>query len=61
MKNIGTADKVIRIIIGLALLSLLLIVPGNAKYWGLIGLIPLLTAFSGFCPLYTLFGFRTFK
>lgn len=59
--NVGTVDRVIRIVIGLVLLSLLVFIEGNWKYVGLIGLIPLLTAFIKFCPLYTLFGINTCK
>lgn len=57
--NVGTTDRVIRIILGLAILSLFFFLEGNMKYLGLIGLIPLLTAFIKFCPLYTLFGINT--
>lgn len=57
--NVGTADRVIRIVIGLILLSLLFILDGSIKYIGLIGIVPLLTAFIKFCPLYTLFKINT--
>ncbi len=57
--NVGSADKAIRIVIGLALLSLLFLLDGKARWFGLIGLVPLLTAFTGFCPLYTLLGVNT--
>lgn len=55
-KNIGNADRIIRIIIGLLILSLFIFLEGNAKYFGLIGLIPLVTAFVRFCPLYKIVG-----
>lgn len=57
--NIGTADRTIRIIIGIALLSLLFLLDGNARYFGLIGVLPLFTAFTRFCLLYRLFGIST--
>lgn len=57
--NVGRVDRLIRIIIGLAVLSLLWLVEGNLKWLGLIGLIPLFTAAVKWCPLYTLFGIRT--
>ncbi|HEX9008869.1 MAG TPA: DUF2892 domain-containing protein [Holophagaceae bacterium] len=57
--NVGSADKAIRIVIGLALLSLLFLLDGKARWFGLLGLVPLLTAFTGFCPLYTLLGVST--
>lgn len=59
MKNVGSADKIIRYIIGVALLSLLFIIPGNLKFVGLIGLVPILTAAFSFCPLYAMFGIKT--
>lgn len=59
--NVGTVDQVIRFIIGLALLSLMLVIESNWKYIGLIGIVPIFTAFIKFCPLYTLFGVNTCK
>lgn len=59
--NIGYTDKIIRYIIGIILLSMLLFISGNAKYWGLLGLVPIITAAIGFCPLYTIFGINTAK
>ena len=57
VKNEGSTDRIIRVIIGLALLSLTVIGPQSP--WGLIGLIPLITGLVGFCPLYKLFGLNT--
>lgn len=57
--NVGTADRVVRIILGLVLLSL--IFWGPKTLWGLLGLIPLVTAIISWCPLYTLVGVRTDK
>lgn len=59
--NVGTADRMIRIILGLALLSLLFILDGGIKYIGLIGIVLLLTAFIKFCPLYAIFRIKTNK
>lgn len=56
-KNIGKVDKTIRIILGLGLLSLTFL--GPKSMFGLIGLIPLATAFFNTCPLYTIFGMNT--
>ena len=58
-KNIGSADKWIRIIVGLFLISLDFWGPRTA--WGWIGLIPLATALIGFCPLYAPFKISTRK
>ncbi len=57
--NVGSADRVIRIVVGLALISLLLVASGPVRWVGLIGFVPLLTAFVGFCPLYTALGLNT--
>ncbi len=56
-RNEGTLDRALRIIVGLALLSLVFV--GPRTLWGLVGLVPLLTGLVGFCPLYALFGWRT--
>ncbi|PWI57586.1 YgaP family membrane protein [Sulfoacidibacillus thermotolerans] len=58
-RNVGGVDRTIRVILGLAILSLLFILHGSTRFIGLIGLVPLLTAFVGFCPLYTLLGIKT--
>lgn len=55
--NIGAVDRALRIIVGLVLVALVFVGPKTA--WGWIGLVPLLTAFIGFCPLYVLLGVRT--
>lgn len=57
MKNEGTIDRTIRVIAGLALLSIVVI--GPQTLWGLVGLVPLLTGLLGFCPLYKLVGLNT--
>lgn len=57
--NVGGIDRVLRILVGAALLSALLWYPGDLKWYGLIGLVPLLTGLFGFCPLYTLLGVNT--
>ena len=53
MKNVGTADRVIRLLIAVALFGLLFLLRGNLKWFGLLGLIPLFTAIFGVCPLYS--------
>jgi len=57
--NVGGIDRVLRIVVGIALLSLFFILDGNARYWGLIGLVPLFTGLFRFCPAYTLLGVNT--
>jgi hypothetical protein len=56
-RNIGTVDRLIRAIVGVAGLSLIFI--GPQTYWGLLGLIPLGTAMLGWCPPYRLLGINT--
>lgn len=56
--NVGSTDRTVRVIVGLLVLSMLFI-DGNARWFGLIGLVPLLTALIGSCPLYSIFGFST--
>lgn len=55
--NVGTIDRVLRVIAGLALISLVFVGPQTP--WGWIGLVPLITAFVGYCPAYTLLGLST--
>lgn len=57
--NMGTADRAVRFVVGIALLSLLFVLDGNARWWGLIGLVPLLTSLAGRCPAYSIFGVST--
>lgn len=59
IQNVGGIDRILRIIVGLALLSLLVLLEGNARWWGLIGLVPLGTALLRWCPAYTLIGVNT--
>jgi hypothetical protein len=54
--NVGTIDRIIRVILGLGILG----AGYYFKNWlGLIGIVPLLTAFVGFCPAYLPFGLST--
>lgn len=55
--NVGSIDKVLRIVIGLVLISLVFIGPQTP--WGWVGIIPLVTAAFGSCPMYSLFGFNS--
>ena len=57
MKNEGTLDRAVRIILGVALLSLTVI--GPKSMLGLAGVVPLVTGVIGFCPLYRLVGINT--
>ena len=55
-QNIGSVDRTLRIIVGLALLSLLFMLDGNARWLGLIGIVLILTATVKWCPIYGVFG-----
>ncbi len=55
--NEGTIDRVLRVVVGVAILSLAFIGPQSP--WAYLGLIPLLTGVVGFCPAYALLGIRT--
>jgi hypothetical protein len=55
--NVGTVDKILRVVIGLGLISLVFFGPQTP--WGWIGVIPLITVVLGWCPAYTLFGIST--
>jgi hypothetical protein len=57
MTNEGTVDRIVRIALGIGILSLTFLGPKSAL--GLVGLVPLLTGVVGFCPLYRLIGINT--
>ena len=54
--NVGRADMIVRVIIGVVIAFFGII---YKSWWGLAAIIPLLTAFYKFCPLYTVFGCNT--
>jgi hypothetical protein len=56
-KNVGGIDKVLRVVVGIALIAMVFVGPQTP--WGWLGLIPLATAAMSWCPLYTLLGVRT--
>lgn len=58
--NVGVTDRVIRLILGILLLGLFLL-EGNVKYFGLLGIVLILTAVIRFCPLYPMFRINTNK
>ena len=55
--NVGGIDRILRIVLGLALIALTL--TGTIGVWGWIGLVLLATAAFGFCPLYPVLGINT--
>jgi hypothetical protein len=58
--NVGSFDRIARIVVGLAILSLFFLYPAASwHYVTLIGFVPLLTGLFGTCPLYTVLGLST--
>lgn len=57
VQNVGSADKIARIVVGALLILLALM--GTIGVWGYIGVIPIATALMGWCPAYTVFGIKT--
>ncbi|MDZ4141613.1 MAG: DUF2892 domain-containing protein [Methylotenera sp.] len=57
--NVGSIDKSLRIIAGLALIAWVLFAQGPV--WAWIGVVPLVTGLFNFCPLYALLGINTCK
>lgn len=57
-KNMGSADKTVRLILGIGIIALGLYFQ---SWWGLVGLVPLATSFMGVCPAYLPFGISTCK
>ena len=55
--NVRSLDRIVRVVLGIALLSLVFV--GPHTLWGLVGIVPLATGVSGICPLYRLFGVST--
>ena len=55
--NVGGADRILRIVVGLALI--LLALSGQIGVWGWIGVVPLATGLFRMCPLYAVFGMNT--
>lgn len=58
-RNEGALDRTLRVIAGLAILSLAFIGPKTPLAY--LGLVPLLTGLVGYCPAYSLLGIRTCK
>jgi hypothetical protein len=57
--NEGTMDRVLRVVLGLAVLALFFVIDGPMRYWALMGAVPFVTGLVGYCPVYALFGLNT--
>jgi membrane-bound ClpP family serine protease len=59
-KNVGKTDQILRMILGIVLIIFAVINPSK-NWWGFLGIVPLLTAFFRFCPIYLPFKISTSK
>jgi hypothetical protein len=57
--NVGNVDRIIRLLLGIGMLSLIALSDNNLRWLGLVGLIPLFTGIKGWCPLYAMLGVST--
>ena len=57
--NVGGIDRILRIVVGIVLIALTLM--GTIGVWGWIGVVPLATGLTGWCPAYLPFGLNTCK
>lgn len=55
--NVGGIDRILRVLVGLALIGLA--TTGHIGAWGWVGVVPLVTAFLKICPLYSVLGVKT--
>lgn len=57
--NVGGVDRTVRIILGIVLMSLFFVLEGNARWWGVAGVVLFVTGLLRWCPAYLPFGFKT--
>ena len=57
--NVGIADRGIRVVPGIALLSATFLLDRPERWFGLLGIVPLLAATVNVCPLHTELSIRT--
>jgi hypothetical protein len=58
-RNVGTIDRTARIVVGLLLLALIFVLDSPLRWYGLIGVVPLVTGLIRWCPAYALLGTGT--
>lgn len=58
-KNVGGIDRILRIVVGLALLAGFFMTSGSYSWLYLIGIVPLATGLMSSCPLYSIFGLNS--
>ncbi len=59
LRNVGSVDQALRLLIGALLIACVFVGPQAA--WGWIGIVPIFTALFRFCPAYWLVGIKTCK
>ena len=60
MKNVGSIDRIARVIVGIVLLGVFFLYPESPwRYWTLIGIVPLATGLMSNCPVYSILGIST--
>jgi sulfite exporter TauE/SafE len=59
--NVGGIDRILRIVVGVALLLWGFVLSSTPVWWAAIGAVPLLTGLIGWCPLYLPLGFSSKK
>ena len=57
-KNVGSLDRVLRLVLGLVIIALGIL---YQSWWGLLGILPIFTAIVNWCPAYLPFGISTCK
>jgi Protein of unknown function (DUF2892) len=57
--NVGSIDRILRVVLGLALLAFAFFSGHQYAWIGYIGVVPLATALIGNCPIYSIFGLST--
>ncbi|MGE4132250.1 MAG: DUF2892 domain-containing protein [Bdellovibrionales bacterium] len=55
--NEGGLDRVLRVVVGVGVLSMAFVGPQTS--WGFVGIVPIATGLLGWCPIYTLLGINT--
>ena len=58
-KNVGGFDRILRVVVGVALVGLA--ATGTVGAWGYVGIVPIFTGAIGWCPAYLPFGFSSCK
>lgn len=56
-KNLGSLDRILRMVVGAAMIILTIV--GTIDAWGWLGAILVITAFLKFCPIYRIIGLKT--